>query len=173
MQREKTFRVFGISVVALALPLLLLAVSGCEKDGPMATANADVTLSQAKITVADQSLDGQTMHQGEQVGTVHYEAHLIDCHGQPAPGYQVRVRVKLPGMMNTMHHMTEEFLCYDDGTHGDPIPGDGVYCYDDTSEEYGCHRTDAQPGDYRYDFCGIDGDGHESNHMNLMVRLLP
>ena len=159
-------------MMAVAVPFLL-AATGCEQNSPTNTVSSAVTLSQATITVDDQSLDGQTMHQGEQAGTMRYEAHLVDQHNEPAPGRAVRVRVEMPGMMGSMHHMTEELFCYDDGTHGDPVPGDGVYCYEDPTVEHGCHRADAQPGDYHYDFCGVDEHGHESNHMDLMVRLLP
>ena len=35
------------------------------------------------------------------------------------------------------------------------------------------YRTDAQPGEYHYDFCGVDAHGHESNRMTLKVNLLP
>lgn len=171
MRQRNTRSTLGI-IVAMTVPLFLLASTGCEENGPTDAVSADVTLSQAMITADDQPLDGQTMHQGE-AGTMRYEARLVDRHGEPAPGYQVRVRVSMPSMMGSMHPMSEELFCYDDGTHGDPVPGDGVYCFEDTGHEHGCHQIDARPGEYHYDFCGVDDHGYESNHMHLMVRLLP
>jgi hypothetical protein len=132
-----------------------------------------VTLSEAKITVNGQSLDGLAIRSGEHDGTVRFEARLADAHGNPVSDHRVRVRVEMPGGMGSMHHHMDEFFCYDDGTHGDLTPGDGLYCYEDADHEYGCHRADAQPGDYHYDFCGVDAHGQESNHMVMSVSLLP
>ncbi len=63
------------------------------------------------------------------------------------------------------------FRLYDDGTHGDPVAGDGVYCYDDLGGEYGCHTSEAQPGEHRYEFYGMDHAGRESNHMTITVTI--
>jgi hypothetical protein len=80
-------------------------------------------------------------------------------------------------MAGTMGHMggymhQGEFYCYDDGTHGDPVPGDGIYCFVDEMQQYGCHSADARPGEYRYEFCGFDQHGHESNRMEVRVNLV-
>jgi len=157
------------SMGILTLLVLATMLLGCDDSTQVQTAAP--ALSDAKVSVAGQSLDGLTIRQGEYDGVVRYEARLVDAQGEPMSGYRVRVQVAKPGMMGGMHPSMDEFYCYDDSTHGDPMPGDGVYCYADSSQEYGCHRAGAQFGSYHYDFCGVDGHGHESNHMGVRVRL--
>jgi hypothetical protein len=72
-----------------------------------------------------------------------------------------------------MMHRHGEFMLYDDGTHGDPTPGDAAYCYEDVMGEYGCHGTNRPMGPYHYDFCPIDEHGVEGNHVSMMVTLAP
>jgi len=60
---------------------------------------------------------------------------------------------------------------YDDGTHGDPTPGDGIYCYEDTQGQYGFHMANSPMGQYHYEFFGIDHDDHHSNHMQVQVTI--
>jgi hypothetical protein len=62
---------------------------------------------------------------------------------------------------------------YDDGTHGDRTPNDGVYCYEDDDGSFGLHMGNAAMGPYRYEFWGMDPDGHDSNHMDLTVTVTP
>ena len=164
-------RKIGLSVSASAVLLLLVALGGCNDESPTSTGLSDVTLSAAEISVNDQSLDGQTIHQGEYVGPVRYDARLVDHQGNPVAGGRVLVQIETSGMMGPMHGYTGQINCYDDGTHGDLVPGDGAYCFVDSTQQYGCHRMGAQSGEYHYDFCGYDPQGHESNHMNLSVSL--
>lgn len=161
------------AMTTLAVPFLLLVPCGCGHDNPTSTGTANVTLSAAKISVNDQSIDGVAIHQGEYSGQVRYEARLVDPHGEPVSGWRVRVQSELSGMMGHMGGYTGEFYCYDDGTHGDPIPRDGVYCFVDSAGAYGCHRANAQPGEYHYNFCGVDAHGYESNRIGVSVNLLP
>jgi len=53
--------------------------------------------------------------------------------------------------------------CYDDGTHGDRIPGDGIYHYVDPEDNIGCHGINAPSGEYRYIFWCEDIYGQRSN----------
>ena len=163
------------SIVAVGL---ILAVVGCSQDDPTQPADSntvDLTLSAAKVSVDGQSLDGQDVQQGSHAGPVRYEAHLTDHHGNPVVGGQVQVRYGMNGMMGHMggYMHQGEFYCYDDGTHGDPVPGDGIYCFEDDAQQYGCHRAGANPGESHYEFCGFDQHGHESNRMDVVVNLLP
>ena len=162
-----------ISVATLAMSVLLMATWGCSDESPTNLDAADVTLSAAEISANGQSLDGQTIQQGDYIGPVRYEAHLVDHRGSPVLGGRVQVQFGMSGMMGPMHGYTGSFYCYDDGTHGDPVPGDGIYCFVDNAQQYGCHRAGAQPGEYHYDFHGFGPQGHESNHMNLSVMLQP
>jgi len=60
-------------------------------------------------------------------------------------------------------------LCYDDGTHGDDIPGDGIYHYMDPDNQIGCHGTGAPTGEYRYTFWCEDIYGQRSNDLSITV----
>lgn len=175
MQKKKTL---PIPMIAVALGVLLLVAGGCSDDDPTLPAEpgtGDLELSAAKVSVDGRSLDGLDIEQGSQAGPVRYEARLVDRHGDPVAGGQVQVRYGLSGMMGHMDGYMHlgEFPCYDDGTHGDPVPGDGIYCFVDEGQQYGCHRDGARPGEYRYEFCGFDQDGRESNRMDVRVNLLP
>ena len=89
----------------------------------------------------------------------------MDRHGNPALEHRVRVEYDIPGM--GMMHRTGTFMLHDDGTHGDMMPHDGLYCYEDTSNEFGCHGANAMPGEYHFEFCGIGRDGRETNRMDV------
>jgi hypothetical protein len=168
---------YFFATAAIAVAVLVLAAGGCSKDDPTQpedSAAGDVTLSSAKVSVGGQSLDGLDIRQGDYAGPMHYEARLADHEGNPVAGGRVQVQFGVSGMMGHMDGYMHlgEFYCYDDGTHGDHVPGDGVYCFDDEAGEYGCHRDDARPGEYHYEFCGFDQHGHESNRMEVTVHLV-
>lgn len=165
------------SVISIVATILILAAGGCGQDGPTQPADSNagiLSLSAAKVSVDGQSLDGLDIRQGDYTGSMHYEARLSDRHGNPVVGGQVQVRYGLSDMMGHMGGSMHrgEFYCYDDGTHGDPVAGDGIYCFVDDAQQYGCHRADASPGEYHYQFCGFDQHGHESNRMDVVVRLV-
>lgn len=166
------------SITTIAVAVLVLTAIGCSENDPTRPANSnagDLTLSAAMVSVNGQSIDGQDIQQASHEGPVRYEAWLADQHGNPVTGGQVQVRYGMSGMMGHMDgymHLSE-FYCYDDGTHGDTVPGDGIYCFVDDAQEYGCHRAGARPGEYRYEFCGFDQHNHESNRMEVRVNLLP
>lgn len=173
---KRTIQSFSITSVAVAV--LILTAGGCSQDGPTQPAGSnagDLTLSAAKVSVDGQSLDGLDIRQGDYPGPVLYEARLADNHGNPVVGGQVQVRYGMYGMMGHMggYMHQGEFYCYDDGTHGDPVPGDGIFCFVDDAHHYGCHRAGARPGEYHYEFCGFDQHGHESNRMDVRVNLVP
>lgn len=60
-------------------------------------------------------------------------------------------------------------LCYDDGTHGDDMPGDGVYHYMDPDDQIGCHGANAPMGDYHYTFWAEHMNGRRSNTVSVTV----
>jgi hypothetical protein len=60
-------------------------------------------------------------------------------------------------------------ICYDDGTHGDDLPGDAIYHYMDPENQIGCHGRNAPAGDYRYSFWCEDRIGRRSNIATLNV----
>ena len=56
-------------------------------------------------------------------------------------------------------------LCYDVGTHGDHVAGDGIYHFMDPDEQIGCHGIDAPPGEF---WCE-DTHGQQSNTLSVIV----
>ncbi|MFT5315488.1 MAG: hypothetical protein ACI9UK_001320 [Candidatus Krumholzibacteriia bacterium] len=167
-------KIIKTSITSLTVASVLLAAWGCGGDDPTAPETAEFTLSGAKVSINDQSLNGRNIHQGEFTDPMRFEARLADRHGNLIPGGRVEVQFGMPGMMgNMMNGYTGEFYCYDDGTHGDPVAGDGVYCFVDSVGDYGCHRAGAQLGEYSYEFCGYDQHGQKSNRMQVEVTLVP
>lgn len=171
-------KIQSLSMTTIAAAILVLTAVGCSDDNPTGPADSnagDLALSAANVSVNGQPLDGQDIQQGSLAGPVRYEARLVDHHGNPVIGGQVQVRYGMSGMMGHMgdYRHLGEFYCFDDGTHGDSIPGDGIYCFVDGGQEYGCHRVGASPGEYHYEFCGYDQHDHESNRLDVVVNLLP
>lgn len=159
---------FGAGVALIAL----VATTRCGGgDGPTAPTTSAIAVTNASVMVNGQIVNGQTLQRGHgEGGSTQFEASLM-LGDRPAPGQVVRVRFDRPGsgMMNT----TGTFSLYDDGTHGDRMPGDGIYCYEDLAGQYGCHTADARPGQYHYDFSGMHEGMHESNHMMVTVTINP
>jgi hypothetical protein len=154
----------GVALIAL------LATTHCgESNGPTAPTGAGIALTGASVMVNGQIVNGQAVPRGHGHST-RFEASLM-FGSRPAPGEVVQVRFDRPGL--GMMPTTGVFSLYDDGTHGDPVPGDGIYCYEDVAGQYGCHTEDARPGRYHYDFSGMHGGMHESNHMMVTVKVNP
>lgn len=163
------------TAIALA-PLLLAAFAACGGGGagssPTAPETRTLALTEASILVDGQpvSTDGTFHHDhggGSPAGATRFEARLTQ-EGRPAPGYRVQVQFERPG---GMMHRSGSFFLYDDGTHGDHVPGDGLYCLEDPDGAYGFHHMGAFHGQYHYDFCGLYGDGAETNHRLFHVTV--
>jgi hypothetical protein len=60
-------------------------------------------------------------------------------------------------------------LCYDDGTHGDDMPGDGIYHYMDSDDQIGCHGVNAPHGEYHYTFWAESTSGQRSNTATVTI----
>jgi len=71
------------------------------------------------------------------------------------------------GMMGYM----DRVQLHDDGTHGDQIPGDGIYCYQDVDGHIGPHHDDCPSGEYHYTFHGTDIEGHDTNSIDCRVMV--
>ena len=63
------------------------------------------------------------------------------------------------------------FQLHADGTHGDRVAGDGIYCLEDHDGTYGFHHSGARHGQYRYEFYGFHRSGMESNHRVITVTV--
>ena len=155
------------------LPLgILLALAGCAgDDGPTAPQRSgEVKLTSAVVSVDGKVLNGGIYSHEQGYGqSTHFEAMLAWPDGRPMTGGRAFAEYRHgDGMMSMMNG---RFPMYDDGTHGDHVAGDGVYCYDDGDGQYGFHHQGAHHGDYRYDFWGEHDAGGMSNHMQVMVRV--
>jgi hypothetical protein len=166
----------SLFVFAAAL-LVLVSFVACSSSGddgsPTSPANPDLMMTSADILVSGQSVAGGTFSQGHGEGSsTRFEAELMS-NGQPAPGQMVWLEFDRPMMGgNGMMRHTDRVQMYDDGTHGDRVAGDGIYCLEDFQGDYGCHRADAEPGEYHYEFYGVHAtDGHETNHMQVQVTI--
>lgn len=163
------------TVVASSIFGIAFGLAGCGGGGsngsPVAPPVTSLTLSSATIAVNGQAVtNGMSIHRSTLPGgNTRFEARLMDG-SQSAVGDQATARYERPmGMMNQNGTMR----LYDDGTHGDPTPNDGVYCYEDTDGSFGPHMMNAMMGQYHYEFWGTDPGGHESNHMSLEITVTP
>lgn len=167
----------GSAAGLLTAALLVVTLIGCsssgDDSGPTGPANPELMMTSADVLVAGQSVAGGTFMQGHGEGdSTRFEAQLMS-DGQPAPGQMVWLEFDRPMMGgNGMMRHTNRIQMYDDGTHGDRVAGDGTYCLEDFAGDYGCHREDAEPGEYHYEFYGVHAtDGHETNHMTVSVTI--
>lgn len=164
-------------LTALAVGTLLTLTVACSGDGRSPTdPGMPDTMS---LTGASVEVDGQryeagasgTYHQdhgGRALGSTLFQARLIR-DGVPITGQTVRVAYEMPMGHGMMGRASGHFPLYDDGTHGDPTPGDGIYCYEDHVGQHGFHHPGAGHGNYHYDFFGLHPDGMETNHMTIDV----
>lgn len=60
--------------------------------------------------------------------------------------------------------------CYDDGTHGDDVAGDGIFHFMDPDEDVGCGGFAAPSGEYHYSFWCEDAQGQRSNTVSVTVN---
>jgi len=133
-----------------------------------------LVLTGAQVSVEGQVVNGQTMQPGQMGGgSTFFQATLTGPNG-PAVGDTVQVQYQRPGGGMGQGHMGggEGFLyLYDDGTRGDPVAGDGIYCFDDQQGLFGLHMQNAPHGQYHYEFFGFDHEDHHSNHMQVVVTI--
>jgi len=167
--KSRTGWLLGTAIVVIAASAI-----GCNTPTSPDIAEIALQLINPQVMVNGQSVNGQSIQMGQMVGTsTFFQATLMDAGG-PAPGRTVQVQYQVPhhgpGMMGTPGQGT--MVLYDDGTHGDPVAGDGTYCLDDTQGQYGMHMATAPMGQYHYEFFGIGHDEQQTNHMNVTVTMV-
>jgi len=160
----------------LAFATLVIACSSPtapQSDPPVQAAQASLAISGAQVLFNGQVVNGQTMHAGQMNGgNTLFRATLTHQNGSPAPGQTVQVHYQFPGNgMGSMMGGDGILHLYDDGTHGDPIAGDGIYCLEDGAGQYGMHGQHGQHGEYHYEFYGFDQQDHHSNHVMVWVNI--
>jgi len=153
------------------LALQLFACGGGSSSNPVAPSPTNFVLSSVTVAMNGQLVsDGMSVHRSTTAGgSTRFEAHLMDG-AHAAVGDQANMRYGRPmGMMN----QSGTLGLYDDGTHGDRVPNDGVYCYEDSDGSFGIHMMDAAMGQYHFEFWGTDPRGHDSNHLSLAITMTP
>jgi hypothetical protein len=158
------------SLMAIAgMALLLVACSGGDNSTSPA-GSVEMTVTSAAVIVDGQTVNGMTLQNGHggAAGT-RFEAR-VEMPSGPVAGAEMWLRYERPGGMGGMMGGSGVVALYDDGTHGDGVPGDGIYCLDDVRGDYGCHGAGAPMGQYHYEFWGTHPHG-ETNHMRVTVTV--
>lgn len=159
--------------LAPAMAALVLVIGCSDSDNPTGpTPVQSLTVASASVSANGQVFgDGAVFHHnhGQPGGFTRFEAHLW-LDGFHAPGEVMQVRYGRPQGMGMMSG-PGMFQLYDDGTHGDRIAGDGIYCLKDPDGAYGFHHAEARHGQYRYEFYGFHHTGLESNHRVITVTV--
>lgn len=157
----------GIAIAAAAL--ITITLTGCNGNGgPTSPDGSLLVLTRATVSVNGQVLNGETLPQGHGEGVAERFEAVLEKDGVRVAGGTVRVQHDSPGGMMMG---PPAFYLYDDGTHGDRMPGDGLYCLEDFQGQYGCHTNQASRGAHHYDFMGMDGQGHKSSQMRVTVTI--
>ena len=163
----------------------VVALVACSGDSPMTTSPSAIpgssqgtgqsqgpsfTVSHAAVLVNGLPVQG-TVTQGTGESAL-FQVRVAASQGLTSVG-QVVMQYSQPGpnhhggpMMGGYHG---EVLCYDDGTHGDDTPGDGVYHYTDPSNQIGCHGQNAPMGEYHYFFWAEGTNGQRSNTAEVTI----
>lgn len=158
----------------LLMSLFALGAIACSGDGPATTAPTSApdapTVSNAEVLVAGQSIQGLVIE-----GTDEPSLYRVRVH---APGglstvQRVVLRYSQPGPNHHGGPMMGGYrgtvLCYDDGTQGDDIAGDGIYHFMDPDDDIGCHGINAPRGEYHYEFWCEDAFGQQSNVASVTI----
>jgi hypothetical protein len=132
---------------------------------------AQLTLSNATVSVGGQPVNGQTVQHGHMQGMNTFFQAVLQEGDHPALGQTVQVKYQWPGGMGMMNRQGIVTL-YDDGTHGDWQAGDGIYCLDDFQHQAGFCGQGAPNGTYHYEFWGQGPGGHHSNHVDVAVSVM-
>lgn len=155
---------FAVTCVTIGL------LSGCDgsASSPAAPSRATFEMTAAQVVVDGQVVNGTEVPARDEGPPTRFEARLEADH-RPVTGGVVYCQYERPdghGM-----HRQGVFTMYDDGTHGDHTPGDGLYCLSDDRSQYGCHGDGAGPGTYHYEFWGRHPSWGETAHHRVTVTV--
>ena len=151
--------------------VLLIATSCSDSSGlPGAPSQQAPVVSDPQVIVGGVAVSGLVVEGTDQPSLFGVRVHAPS--GLPSI-QRVVLQYSQPGSNHHGGMMMGGFngtvLCYDDGTHGDDIPGDGIYRYMDPDQNIGCHGVDAPPGEYRYSFWCEDASGQRSNTASVSI----
>ena len=157
------------------LALLPMYLAACSDSSSLPTTPSPPTSSGPVVTNPLVLVGGMPVQAPVPRGTD--QPSLFRIHVQAPGGLATIRRVVLqysqPGPNHHGGSMMRGFsgtvLCYDDGTHGDDIPGDGIYHYMDPENQIGCHGLNAPRGNYEYAFWCEGVLGQRSNTATLTI----
>lgn len=159
----------------LMIPLVLVvSIAACSEDVSTMTGSSAMpgapTVSNAAVMVGGVAVQGRVTG-----GTGEPALFRVQVHapGGPSTVQRVVLQYQQPGPNHHGGPMMGGYqgtvLCYDDGTHGDDIPGDGHYHFLDPQNQIGCHGYGAPRGEYQYHFWCEDVYNQRSNTATVTV----
>ncbi len=168
MRSQSRFALVGATGVAL-----LLAISCSDTPtsptSPSARPQAP-TVSDPEVLVGGVSMNGLVRVGANETSIFHVRVHAPT--GLPSIR-QVTLQYVQPGPNHHGGMMMGAFsgtvLCYDDGTHGDDVAGDGIYSFMDPDDDIGCGMLQAPAGSYQYSFWCEDVYGQRSNTVSVTI----
>lgn len=164
-----------MSTTKLLFALLVAAVAvGCSDAASMMTGTSP-TVGAPSVSNAAVIVNGSSVQGSVAQGTGDPSLFQVRVHapGGPSTVRQVIMQYSQPGPNHHGGRMMGGFqgtvFCYDDGTHGDDIPGDGIHHFMDPQNQVGCHGLNAPRGEYEYHFWCEDVYGQRSNTLSVTV----
>lgn len=138
-------------------------VAGSQTLGHLTTSIASVRVTAGNTTMGDAAL------QGEQ-GPTMFQVQLEDRDAMTLSNVEsCQIHYDLPARMPGMRRRGVAD-CYDNGSHGDDVPHDGVYHYRDDDDSVGCGRSWMPTGEYLYDFVCHFTNGSTSERSVAVTR---
>lgn len=164
-------RVF-VSLLPIAASLLLL---GCSGGGSMVSdtegssgGRSPVRLAAADVQIDGRSVNNATISPGSGSSSL-FMVSLADLsdHSNIRKMQMDYSEHSSMGMMDARMSVD----CYDDGTHGDALAGDGTYSYMDVGGHIGPQYESCASGTYTYTFHGTDEMGQHTNSVDCRVTV--
>lgn len=152
-------------IVSLLVAAIFLT-SGCKKS---TTANSPVALD-ASVWVNGMDKSNGNLSNPNQADRMRIRAQFSDPQGNHTINSAVATYSHGMGMMDH----TVQVTMWDDGTHGDDIPGDGwIHMEDEMVDMMSLmgHGWNQIMGDYRFDIYCFDEEGNESNHISVHMTI--
>ena len=182
-------RTHSRTLIRLAvIPMTLILLAGCgETDLTSSLESLPPETSEARVLINDEAASGQisvpsgiaiTQGHGRSQSRMKLTARFQQAAGG-APiqeGYCDYSHQRQQTMGGMMQHRGQ-FRLWDDGTHGDQTPGDGIYCneglFSDMMRFTGMpmHNMDETIGDHEGEFYCVDEGGRESNRVTVRFEV--
>lgn len=153
-----------------SLPVLVLLASACSDSGHIltGTTGSAVRLASPDVKINGQSVNNATIPPGSGPSSL-FTVSLANPQDQSSVA-----RVQMDYTQHSPMGMMGQTMtvdCYDDGTHGDMVPGDGTYSYMDVDGHIGPQYGDCVAGQYVYMFHGADTMGQHTNVVECSVTV--